>query len=175
MFARNAYLATGLRFVLLAAVQVLVLSNVGIREDWGAYAQGLLYPLVILLLPVGTPTVVVLLVAFVLGLCVDVPLGTIGIHTAALVLTAYVRSVALALLEPREGYTVNQSPTREAFGLRWFMAYAAVLMGVHTLAYFSVEAFTFVYFWQIMLRALSSFCISMLLILVYMLVFDPEA
>ena len=170
----NPYLSTAVRFVVLGAIQVLVLSRVGIGEAWAPYAQALLYPLVILLLPVGMPTVIVLLIAFVLGLTVDVFLGTYGMHAAALVLTGFARGLVLAILEPREGYAVEQVANRATFGLRWFASYAAILIGVHTLAYFSIEVFTFVFFGEILLRAVGSFCVSMMLILLYMLVLDPK-
>ena len=170
----SAYVATAIRFVILAALHVLVFAHLGEATSWGPYAQVVLYPLVILLLPVGTPSVFVILVAFALGCAIDFPLGTYGLHAAALVLTAFLRRLALGLLEPREGYGVDMSPTRRALGLGWFMRYAAVLMGVHLLAFFAIEAFTLVYLGEILLRAVGSFCVSMLLILLYMLVLDPK-
>lgn len=162
------------RFVLLALLQVLVLSRVGLGEDWSPYLQPLVYPLVVILLPVGMPTPIVLFVAFALGLSVDIPLGTYGVHAAALVVTAFARGVTLAIVEPREGYATGQSPTRAQFGWRWFLGYAAILMAVHTFTFFAIETFTFVYITQIALRAAGSFGVSMLLILVYMVVFDPR-
>ena len=170
----SPYVATAIRFVVLAALQVVVLSRIGVGEGWSPYVQVLLYPLVILLLPVGMPTAVVLVLAFALGLTVDVFLGTYGMHAAALVVTGFARSLVLAVLEPREGYAVEQVANRATFGWRWFAAYAALLMGVHTLAFFSIEVFTFVFFGEILLRALGSFCVSMLLILLYALVLDPK-
>ena len=171
----NPTVATAVRFVVFAALQVLVLSRIGFGESWATYTQPLLYPLVILLLPVGLPTVFVLLISFALGLAVDVPLGTYGVHASALVLTGFARGLVLAILEPREGYAVNQSPTRQEFGFRWFMTYAAILTAVHALAFFSVEVFTFVYLGQILLRAAGSFCASMMLIALYIVVVDPRA
>lgn len=170
----NPGVATAVRFAVFAALQTLVLARVGVGEAWGAYAQPLLYPLVILLLPVGTPTVFVLLIAFALGLTVDVSLGTYGMHAAALVLTGFARGLALALLEPREGYAVNASPTRAAFGLRWWAAYGAIMLGVHCLAYFAVEVFTFVFLGEILLRALGSFAVSYALAMLYVLVVNPR-
>lgn len=170
----NPYVATAWRFLGLAALQVLVFSQIGQNTAWGPYAQVMLYPLVILLLPVGMPSMLVLLIAFALGCAIDFPLGTYGIHAAALVLTAFSRRAALGLLQPREGYSVDQSPTRKAFGMRWFAGYAALLMAIHLIAFFAIEAFTLVYFWTILLRALGSWCVSMTLLWLYMLVFDPR-
>ncbi len=170
----NAYVSTTIRFLVLAALQVLVFAHVGEGTVWGRYAQVMLYPLVILLLPVGLPSALVILIGFALGCAIDLALGTYGVHAGALVLTAFARRAALGILEPREGYSVDQSPTRAAFGLQWFTSYAALLMGVHLLTYFALEAFTVLYFVEIVLRAAGSFCVSMLLILLYVLVLDPK-
>jgi len=171
----NPYISTALRFLVLAALQVLVLSRIGLGEAWGRYLQVLLYPLVILLLPINLPTVIVLIISFALGLCIDVPLGSLGVHASALVLTGFARGLVLAILEPREGYQVDQSPTKSQFGLQWFTSYAAILMAVHCFTFFAVETFTFVYIGEILLRAIGSFSISMILIFLYMIILDPKA
>ncbi len=171
----NALLSTALRFVVLAALQVLVFAHLGEATAWGPYAQVMLYPLVILLLPVQMASVFVLLLAFALGCVIDFSLGTYGLHASALVLMAFARRLVLGLLEPREGYGLDQSPTRKALGFRWFATYAALLMGIHLVTFFAVEAFTLVYIVQIFARALGSFCVSMTLILLYIVVLDPRA
>ncbi len=170
----SSYVSTAVRFVVLVLLQTQVLSRIGLEQAWGEYVQALLYPLVILLLPVGMPTVLVLLLAFALGFSVDVLNASYGIHAAAMVFTAFTRSLVLALLEPREGYAVGQIANSATFGLRWFATYAASLLAVHTLVYFSIEVFTFVFLGKILLQALGSFCVSMLLILLYMVVFNPR-
>ena len=141
----SAYVATAVRFVVLAALHILVFAHLGEATAWGPYVQVVLYPLVILLLPVGTPSVLVLLLAFALGSVIDFSLGTYGLHAAALVLSGFVRRLLLGILEPREGYGVDVSPTRRRFGMTWFARYAALFMLIHLLTLFAVEAFTFVY------------------------------
>ena len=170
----SAYLATAVRFVVLAALHVLVFAHLGEATTWGPYVQVVLYPLAIMLLPVGTPSVLVLLIAFALGSVIDFSLGTYGLHAAALVLSGFARRLLLGLLEPREGYGADVSPTRGRFGTAWFARYAALYLVIHLLAFFAIEAFTFVYWGEILLRTAGSFCVSMLLILLYALVLDPR-
>jgi len=170
----NPYSATALRFIVLAALQVLVLSRIGVGEEWARYTQALIYPLVILLLPINLPTVVVLLISFVLGMSIDIPLGTLGIHSSAMVLTGFARGLVLAILEPREGYQVENSPTKAEFGFTWFLSYSAILMTIHCFTLFAVEAFTFVYIGEILLRTIGSFSVSMILVLLYVIIFNPE-
>ncbi len=171
----NAYLSTALRFVLFAALQILVFAHLGEATAWGPYAQVMLYPVVILLLPVQMASVFVLLLAFLLGCVIDFSLGTYGLHASALVLMAFARRLVLGLLEPREGYGIDQSPTRKALGIQWFATYAGLLLAVHLLTFFAVEAFTFVYIVQILARSIGSFCVSMTLMLLYIVVLDPRA
>lgn len=170
----SAYVATVARFVVLAALHVLVFAHLGEATAWGPYAQAMVYPLVVVLLPVAMPSPLVLLVGFALGTVIDFSLGTYGLHAAALVLTAFVRRLVLGLVEPREGYGVEDSPTRRRYGTTWFARYAAIVLGVHVLTFFAIEAFTLVYLVEILLRALGSFCVSVLLIMVYVLVLDPK-
>ncbi len=171
----SPYISTALRFIVLGAFQVLILSRIGVGEEWGRYLQVLLYPLVIIFLPINLPTVIVLFISFALGMCIDVPMGTLGIHTSALVLTGFARSLVLAILEPREGYQVDHSPTKAEFGFQWFFSYAAILMAIHCFAFFAIETFTFVYIGEILLRAVGSFSVSMILVLLYVIILDPEA
>ena len=170
----SAYLATAVRFGAFAALHVLVFAHLGEATTWGPYVQVVLYPIVILLLPVGMPSALVIVLGFLLGSVIDFSLGTYGLHAAALVLTAFLRRLVLGILEPREGYSVEVSPTRARFGTAWFARYAALLLAIHLVTFFAIEAFTFVYLGEVLLRAAGSFCVSMLLLLLYVLVVDPK-
>lgn len=170
----NSYTSSAVRFVVFALIQLLVLSRIGAGEEWARYFQVLLYPLVIILLPINLPSVLVLLISFALGMTIDVPLGMLGIHSSALVLMGFARGLVLALLEPREGYQVDNSPTKAEFGFQWFISYSAILMAIHCFTLFTVEAFTFVYIGEILLRTLGSFGVSMILVILYVLIFNPK-
>ncbi len=170
----NPYISSAIRFVVLVAVQLLVLSRIGAGEEWARYFQVILYPLVIILLPINLPSVIVLLISFALGMSIDIPLGMLGIHSSALVLMGFARGLVLAILEPREGYQVDSSPTKAAFGFRWFISYSAILLAIHCFTLFAVEAFTFVYIGEILLRTLGSFSVSMIMVFLYVLIFNPK-
>jgi hypothetical protein len=169
----NATLTNILRFFLLLLLQGLLLKR--ISEGWVGYiyVNILLYPLFILLLPLRTPRSLVLLSAFALGLGVDLFYGTIGLHTAASVITGYTRSFVLNRIEPRDGYNVNYSPTKERFGLQWFLRYASIMMGVHLFAYFSIDAFSPVFIGSILVKTLYSFLFSMIFVIIIMFLFNP--
>ena len=163
-----------IRFGLLWALQVFVLKQ--IAWGWGgqSYLQVQLYPLFVLLLPLRMPRPLVVFLGFLLGISIDLMYETLGMHAAALVFTAYVRYGILQLLLPREGYALTDKPTKDSLGDVWFLRYAALVMFVHLLFYFSVEAFTFMYIGTILLKLVISWVVSMAFLLAAVYVFNPK-
>ncbi len=162
------------RFVLLVLVQVLVFSRINIGGDNFNYAQVFIYPIFIMLLPIRTLHTVSILLGFLLGFTIDIFYNSLGVHASACVFMAFIRPYVLSALEPRGGYNVNLSPTKSHFGFPWFAIYSGILLFAHLFFYFSVEAFTFYYFWEIMLRTILSFFISAFFVIMYQYLFDPR-
>ena len=140
------------RFVVLVLLQVLIVKNINL----GRYFIFFPYVLFILLLPFNTPKPLTLVLAFVLGLCVDMFYDTQGMHASACLVMAFVRSFVLELFAPREGYDEQLKPTITYMGAAWFSSYALILILVHHLVLFYIEAFTFHEFFRTMLRILGS-------------------
>jgi len=163
-----------IRFFVLWAVQVFVLRQ--ITWGWGGETFLLfhLYPLFILLLPFNTPRVLVLFLGFILGLSVDWIYHTWGVHASALVFTAYMRDLVLSILTPREGYNIKNQPTKASLGDTWFFRYASIMLLLHLLFYFSVEAFTFIYFKTVLLKILFSWVGSMFVLLLSVYIVNPK-
>ncbi len=170
----NVILINIRRFVVLLLVQVLFLKQ--FIPDLGnfQYMEIILYPLFLMLLPIRTPHSILVGLGFILGLSVDIFYDSPGVHAAASVLTGFVRPLVIRLTQSRDSYNLNQSPTMQNFGRNNFLIYAAVMLIIHLFTYFSVEAFTFVYIKQILLRTISSFVFSLILLMMYMLVFNPK-
>ena len=158
----------GIRFVLLLLIQGLILRRV--TFDWYSFGfiHILIYPLFILSLPIKTPRALVLLLAFLLGLGVDIFYDSLGVHASAMVFTAYIRNFIMKILEPYGGYNVEDSPTLRNFGAGWYFPYGAILIFLHIFFYFCVEAFSFVFIFEIMMNTIFSFAISIIIILKFM-------
>ena len=154
-----------IRFLILGFLQGLVLIEISIEINDLPYFQTLLYPLLILVIPFSVSRPTQLVLAFFLGLLVDMYYDSPGIHAAALVFTAYIRPYVLSWVEPRESYNIKDSPTKGQYGLAWFMRYSSTLIAIHLFTYFSIEAFTFYFIIDIILKTVSSFLITMLFIL----------
>jgi rod shape-determining protein MreD len=139
-------------FVVLIVTQLLVFNNI----ELSGYINPYVYVLFILLLPFDVPRVVLLLSAFLLGLCIDLFMGTPGVHSSATVLMAFARPLVLAVFSPREGYQTGTQPRMMQFGLEWFIKYTVLLVLIHHFALFYLEVFTLHHFFSTFLRAISS-------------------
>lgn len=161
------------RFIILVLVQSLVLKQVA--GNVGEYFSLFLYPLIILLLPIQMAGPVVILIAFFTGLTVDIFYTTPGIHAAASVFSGYLRFFLLKIFEPRGGYTSKEFVIAPVyFGIPWFLQFAGIFYALHLFFYFSVDAFTFVYIGSIALKTVISWCLSMILVFFYALLFNPK-
>ncbi|MCP3932234.1 MAG: hypothetical protein GY705_24445 [Bacteroidetes bacterium] len=170
----NIVLKNSIRFIGLVLFQVLILKRIVVGAPGFNYIHILVYPLFILLLPLRTPKVLVILLAFILGLTIDIFYDSIGVHASAAVFTAFLRPYILNFLEPRSGYNVNFSPTKARMGTMWFFRYSAILMVGHLFFYFSMEAFTFVYIIDILGKTFFSFLFSMIMLFILQYLFNPE-
>tara|TARA_B100000780_G_C21060707_1_gene426306 strand:+ start:643 stop:1161 length:519 start_codon:yes stop_codon:yes gene_type:complete len=152
-----------LRFIFLVLLQVLVLNGIGL----GGYINPYVYVLIILALPVETPKWATLLIGFATGLCIDLFTRTMGMHITASIFLAYIRIVVLQFMAPREGYEVGSSPSIRDMSLAWFMTYAGILIIMHHLFLFFVEAFTVDQFWYTLSKALLSSVITFILVILF--------
>lgn len=151
IIARNIF-----RFVVLILFQVLVMDNVMIN----GYMIPYIYLLFILLMPFETPRWIQLLSGFALGLTMDLFSGTLGMHTAAVVLIAFVRPYLLDLLASRDGYELDTFPRIHYYGFLWFLKYTLIIVFIHHLALFYLEVFQLKVFFSTLLRVILSTILS---------------
>lgn len=144
------------RFIAVILFQVLVMDNVMIN----AFMVPYVYLLFILLMPFETPRWMVLLSGFALGLSVDLFEHTLGIHTAATTLAAFIRPYLLGMLSPRDGYEPETFPRIYFYGFTWFLKYAFLLVFIHHLSLFFLEVFHLQDFLSTLLRVILSTILS---------------
>jgi rod shape-determining protein MreD len=151
------------RFVLLVFLQFFVLNNI----QFSGFVNPYLYVMFLLLLPFETAEWFMLVLAFVLGLVIDVTSATIGYHTIATVFMAYFRYHLLRFIAPHDGYEPGMSPTIPSLGFSWFLRYTSILVLAHHLVLFWIESFRFGDLLPATLRALASSVFTILLIFIY--------
>ena len=169
----NVVFSNILRFIGLVLVQVFIFKKIVIGGSSFNYVSLIIYPLFLMLLPLRTPHSLLVLLGFVIGIIVDAFYDSYGVHASASVFIGFIRPYVLRILEPKGGYTQNTSPTKRRLGTSWFFIYAAIILFLHLFFYFSMEAFTFYYIVDIILKTVSSFIISIVIIMLYQFIFDP--
>ncbi len=163
------------RFVLLFSLQVLVFKRVNFEYGLLSYAHIYVYPLWIMLLPFKIPKPVLLIAGFVMGMSVDFFYDSHGVHASALVFSAYIRDFILRIVEPDIGYDLDQPFNIRRLGILWYISYTTLFLLLHLFFYFSVEVFSFVYFYEIMLRTITSLLFSSFIVFIFVLIINPKS
>jgi len=156
-----------LLFVLAVLLQVLIFKRINLSFGEFDYCHFIIYPIIIISLPFKTPRPLVILIGFLAGLCIDMFYNSPGVHASAAVFIAFLRPMILKLLEPYEGYKIDLSPTLKNMGFNWYLPYVSSMLFIYMIFYFSVEAFSFVYYFEILMRTIFSFIASIIVLLIY--------
>ena len=147
-------------FIVSVFLQVLIFNNVLIARMVSPF----FYVLFLILLPFNIPRALLLILAFVLGLSVDIFSNTFGVHAFACVFTAFIRPGIISLIASRETLESVSAPRVESMGIRWFVEYAALMILIHHLILFYMEAFTFKDFLFTFFRVILSSILTLTLI-----------
>lgn len=148
-------------FAVLVLVQVLILNNI----QFSGLINPYIYILFILLLPFTTPGYLLLLLSFLLGFTIDVFSNTMGIHSGATVLLAFLRPGLAQLVSSRELIEKGNSPNLTQMGFASFLKYTVISVLIHHLFLFFAETFSFSGFFETLLRWIISSVFSILIIL----------
>lgn len=146
-------------FVLLVLIQVLVLNNI----QFLGYINPYIYILFLLSLPVQVPRWAVLILAFLLGMSIDVFSNTPGMHSFATVLIAFFKDGVIKLFTSIEEGN-NPSPSFHTLGVSAYMKYLITMVIIHHTTLFVLESFSFSNIWIILGKTLLSSFITILLI-----------
>ncbi len=149
------------RFVILVLVQVLILNNINFLGFINPY----LYILFIITLPINLARSYLLLIAFILGLTIDVFTGTLGMHACATVAAAFVRAPLIKFFTPRDSNYELEFPSMKTFGTLNFVYYVALMVLVHHTVLFMVDTFSFHRIGYTMLLILSNVIFTLALLL----------
>ena len=159
-------LTNSIRFILLIALQVLLLNELPLNR-----AYIMIYPLAVLLLPVFTPRLAVLFLAFFTGMIIDAFSNGGGLHTATLTVVGFLRSYVLDTFQPRSGWDKLDVPNSSQQGLTWFFYYSLIIFSIHHFFYFFLEAFSFSNFFVTVFKSILSLFGSLLLVWILTLFF----
>lgn len=147
-------------FVLLVLVQVLVMNNI----QFLGYVNPYIYILFIFSLPVLTPRWFALILAFGIGITIDIFSNTLGMHAFASVLIAFSRNGIIKLFTSIEEGN-NPTPSFHTFGVGAYTKYIVFLVLIHHTTLFFLESLTLGHLWLVAGKILFSSLVTILLIM----------
>lgn len=167
-------MAIAVRFIFFVLLQGLVMHQLSNTLAEFRYVQLIFYPLFVVLLPIKMKTVQSMLLAFSMGLAIDFFYSSIGIHAAALVFTAYIKPFVIHQLQIQPTTSARRGIRIIGVELPMFIRLMTILMVIHNLVYFVLLAFSFSNFFHTLLLTFFSTIASLLLMLMYLLIFQPN-
>ncbi len=162
-----------IRAIFVLIIQLILLKRIDISFENFNYVHFTIYPIILALIPYKSSKTLIVFLGFILGLIVDLFYDSIGIHAAACTLVAYLRPYILNMISPVEGYK-KDGLTSFSYGIPWFISYLGIFLFIHLITVYSLEAFSFVYLKEIILRTIFSFIASLFLITIAQLIFNPK-
>ena len=149
-----------LSFVVLVLFQVLALNNV----QFLGFINPYIYILFIIALPVRTPRWLSLILAFILGLTIDIFSNTLGMHAFATVLIAFLRNGIINLFIVLEEND-NPAPSFRSLGVAAYVKYMVLMVLIHHFCLFFLEAFSFAHPGLILSKIALSSIVTILILL----------
>jgi rod shape-determining protein MreD len=164
-------------FLLIMAVQLFVLDDMVIKSSITLFHIPafipMIYPIILLLLPLSTPNWLSMLLGFITGMLVDTFNNTPGLHAAAGVMLGFIRPNLLNLFFQQNvkdlGYT---RPTLFRMGFTSFVLYTSMAISIHHFFYFFIQEWSLPNFFIVLFKTLLSSVISVLLVLISQLIFS---
>ena len=143
----------------LILLQVLLLNNIQLAGVINPF----LYIYFIVALPIHINRLSLLFTGFFLGLIIDMFSNTWGIHTMATTLIAFLRPYIFRVVSTQEEMD-KIMPRFRTMGAN-YLKYIVLMTFVHHLMLFTLEAFSFQYFWIVLSKTLVSVVITIVLML----------
>lgn len=163
----NKLISNILRFLILVFVQVFLLKNTIIYGLNVPY----LYILFILLLPFETPNWLLFLLAFLMGISIDLFNDTLGLHAISCTILALFRILLISITVQKDNYDHDPEPSLGIMGFRWFFFYVLILTFIHHLFLLNFEVFNISEIGATLSRVILSSIFTLLLIFVSELLF----
>lgn len=156
-------------FTIVLASQVLLFNNL----TFSTYFAPLVYIVCIIMMPLGTPSLKMMIAAILIGGLMDLSMGTMGLNVIATLPVAYFRRPILSLTASYtdvDGDGDTPSPMR----LTRFNNYVIAMVVLHNLIFFGFEHLTLANFGFIALRFLCSTLASTALVYLFIIIFTSK-
>ncbi len=154
----------GFYFIVAILLQVLVFNHIAFL----GYMNPYVYILFLLYLPAETSRGYLLIIAFLLGLGVDLFENSGGVHASASVVLAYFRPAFLRLVVRRQASTLEDLDI-SSFGLPSMLIYTIFAILIHHFTLFMLESFRWSDIGIVLVRTLYSSLFTLIFVLIVQL------
>jgi rod shape-determining protein MreD len=160
-------------------VQLFILNDIVIKSSITLMGIPvfipLIYPLILLLLPVNTPHWLTMLLGFMVGITMDLFSNTPGVHASACVVLGYVRPYLLNLFFQQNIKELGDTvPTLFRMGFRSFLLYILFALVIHHCYYYIIQIWSFKNILLIVYKTILSTLLSIILIILSQLIFAKK-
>lgn len=146
--------------IIFTMIQILILNEV----MFSAYINPFLYILLIIMLPLKTPKWFLLTYAFCCGLFIDLFSSSLGFHSSATVLIAFLKPSISKITIPHNILGENDEIITHKIGIKAYLTFAFILIFIHHLSLFFIEHLSFNF--NILIKTILSSLISLIIILI---------
>lgn len=162
----------GITFLIFIVLQVFVFNHIVVFD----LAFCFIYLGFLIILPHDLDILLGMLLGFITGLIMDTFYSTGAIHAASCTLIMFMRPALMNLINPKSGYEKGIRITISNFGWTWYVPYAGILIFVHHITLFSLDAFNSALIGKAILHTLFSGGFTLLMILsVQMMAFSKQS
>jgi rod shape-determining protein MreD len=168
-----------LNFCVLLFFQLFFLNDILIKSSITLFGIPafipIIYPLILLVLPVNTPNWLGMLLGFFTGLVVDYFCNTPGMHAASCVLLCYLRPALLGLFFQQSIKELGSIvPSIFRMGFTSFLIYCGTAIFLHHLFFYILQIWSLKNFHIILFKTFLSGIVSVLLIVISQLLFAQK-
>ena len=166
-------------FIVIMMVQLFILNDIVIKSSITLMGIPvfipLIYPLILLLLPVNTPHWLTMILGFIVGITMDLFSNTPGVHASACVVLGYIRPYLLNLFFQQNIKELGDTvPTLFRMGFRSFLLYILFALIIHHCYYYIIQIWSFKNILLILYKTVLSTLLSIILIILSQLIFAKK-
>lgn len=143
----------------LLFVQIFILDEISMS----LWLRPMIFPLIVLLLPIEWRTIWVILVALIVGVVMDMALGGAGLYTSTLLPLAVIRRWILFLTTRRSVEAGDQTSLLSRMPLRQVILYVGAMLLLYNTMFFVLESLSVVATMQLIATILFSTVLSIIL------------
>ena len=156
MFKNLSYLWMAIVLILL---QIFILDQLSIAM----WLRPMLFPLIVILLPMEWRTIWVMLTTLAVGLVMDFAQGGAGLYTATLLPLSVLRGWMLYITTHRSVENGDQTSLFSRMSMRNIMVYLGAMLVLHHAMFFILERLSFAMPLQLVLTIVCSSALSLII------------